>query len=125
MAALQERNGSYRVQFNSRGKQLGFTIGKVSEAEAKAEKVQVDYLLMRLKQGLIGMPPGCDTVAFFRHDGAPPSSSPAPSSSPKLADLRDRYLDTHASGSLSTTPSRVSVVISDQRLLLAIYLSWY
>ena len=52
MAALQERNGSYRVIFNYRGKQRAFTLGRVSEAEAKAKAAQVDYLLMRLKQGL-------------------------------------------------------------------------
>src|SRR4051812_8508437 len=100
MAALQERNGSYRVIFNYRGQQRAFTLGRVAEAEAKAKAAQVDYLLMRLKQGLIEMPPGCDAVAFFRHDGAPPSAPApmpsAPASAPTLADLRDRYLDTHA-----------------------------
>jgi hypothetical protein len=70
MAALQERNGSYRIIFNYRGKQRAFTLGRVAEAEAKAKAAQVDYLLMRLRQGLIEMPPGIDVVAFFRHDGA-------------------------------------------------------
>lgn len=105
MAGLQERKGSYRVQFNYRGKQLGFTIGRVSEAEARAKAAQVDYLLMRLKQGLIEIPPGTDAVEFFRHDGAPPSraeaSAPSPlQTEPNLGELRDRYLDTHAHGTL-------------------------
>ncbi len=103
MAALQERNGSYRVLFNFRGKQHAFTLGRVAEAEARAKAAQVDYLLMRLKQGLIEMPPDADVVAFFKHDGAPPAVVPRPIASrsePTLADLRDRYIETHANGSL-------------------------
>jgi integrase len=104
MAALQERNGSYRVIFNYRGKQRAFTLGRVAEAEARAKAAQVDYLLMRLKQGLIEIPPGGDVVAFFKHDGAPPAvPAQGPSAlrpEPTLADLRDRYLDTHANGTL-------------------------
>ena len=105
MAALQERNGSFRVQFNFRGKQFGFTIGKVSEAEAKFKATEIDYLLMRLKQGLIEIPPGADVVEFFRHNGAPPARSrdsglPAYQKEFTLGDLRDRYLETHGNGSL-------------------------
>lgn len=104
MAALQERNGSYRVLFNYQGKQRAFTLGKVSDAEAEAKAAQVDYLLMRLRQGLIAMPPGCDVVAFFKYDGTPPvltaSDAAAPRAEPTLAEIRDRYLETHANGSL-------------------------
>lgn len=64
MAAVQERNGSYRVVFLHEGKQHVLILGRVSEPEAKAS--QVDYLLMRLKQGLVTLPPGVDIVAFVR-----------------------------------------------------------
>jgi hypothetical protein len=56
VASLQERKGSFRVQFNDRGKQFGFTLGRVSDAEARSKAAQVDYLLMRMKQGLISPP---------------------------------------------------------------------
>lgn len=74
ITSLQERICSDRVIFNYRGKQRMFTLGQVaeSEAKAKAKAAQVDYRLMRLKQGLIEMPPISDVVAFFRHDGPPP-----------------------------------------------------
>ncbi len=72
MAGIQARNGSYPVQFNYWGKRLGFTIGRVTEA------AQVDYLLMRLEQGLIE-PPSGDSLAFFKHDGTPPASTPSAS----------------------------------------------
>jgi hypothetical protein len=104
MAALQKRNGSYRVIFSYRGNQRAFTLGKVAEAEARAKAAQVDYLLMRLKQGLIEMSPGVDVVAFFQHGGAPPAvPAPGPSTprpEPTLANLRDRYFDTHPNGTL-------------------------
>src|SRR5271165_4728509 len=75
MASLQNRNGSYRVFFEYQRKQRVFTIGRVSEAEAKAKADQVDYLLMRLSQGLLTLPPAVDVVAFVRHDGTIPSNS--------------------------------------------------
>src|SRR4051794_33720972 len=60
---------------------------------------------MRLKQGLIKMPPGADVVEFFRRDGSPPApvagpAPPVPRKEPTLGDLRDRYLETHARGTL-------------------------
>ena len=35
MASLQERNGSYRIQFVHHGKLYGFTLGKVDPGEAE------------------------------------------------------------------------------------------
>ena len=104
--AVQERNGSYRILFRHEGKQAGFSVGRVAEAEAKAKSAQVDYLLMRLKQGLIALPPDVDIVDFVRHDGNPPPPSTEPATAapkppePTLGDLRDRYLETHGNGSL-------------------------
>ena len=92
-ASLQNRNGSYRVFFEYQRKQRVFTIGRVSEAEAKAD--QVDYLLMRLSQGLLALRSDGDIVAFVRHDGLIPQPAPVMRGEPTLADLRDRYIETH------------------------------
>lgn len=104
MASLQERNGSYRIQFFYRGKLHGFTIGKVSPAEAKAKAAQVDYLLMRIKQKLVAVPDECDVVTFVEYDGSPPNAGPSLPSAPRkaatLGVLRDRYLETHGNGTL-------------------------
>jgi integrase len=102
MAAVQERNGSYRVIFNYQRKQRAFTLGKVTRVEAEAKAAQVDYLLMRLGQGLISLPPATDIVAFVRNDGAIPDPDEAnPSKNDTtLASLRDRYLATHSNGTL-------------------------
>jgi hypothetical protein len=97
MASLQNRNGSYRILFDYQRKQRAFTVGRVSEAEARAKADQVDYLLMRLSQGLLELPAGADIVAFVRHDGVIPASRGAPIArgEPTLAGLRDRYIETH------------------------------
>lgn len=102
MASLQKRDGRWLCQFLYRGKRRTFALGKVTEAEAKAKADQVDYLLMRLGQGLIALPPGVDVVAFVRHDGNVPKADevPAGRGEPTLADLRDRYLETHGNGTL-------------------------
>jgi integrase len=97
MAALQNRNGSYRVLFEYQRKQRAFTIGRVTEAEARAKAAQVEYLLLRLKQRLIELPSGVGIVEFVRHVGRPPAGAeeiPERSVLTLLA-FRDRYLDTH------------------------------
>jgi hypothetical protein len=78
MAALQERNGSYRILFRHNGKQHTFTLGNVDEGEAKSKASQVEYLLMRLKQRLVELPEGVDIVTFVEFDAVlPGSESPA------------------------------------------------
>lgn len=98
MAGLEERSGRYRIFFRYHGKQRTFPLGKVSRDEAEAKSAQVDYLLMRLKQRLIELPPGIDIVDFLQHDGRPPAdvqAVPAEMRQLTLADFRDRYLTTH------------------------------
>ena len=97
MASLQLRGRSYAYVFCWHGQRKWFTIGKVSETEARAKSSQVDYLLMRLKQRLIELPPGADIVEFVRHDGKPPLSLGAipERQALTLTALRDRYLKTH------------------------------
>ncbi len=46
MAALQERNGSYRVIFWFRGKQNAFTLGQVPKKEAEDTAATVTNLLL-------------------------------------------------------------------------------
>lgn len=100
MASLQERSGSYRFIFRFRGKQHFATIGKVSVEEAKAKAAQVDYLLLRLKQGYETLPPGVDVVDFLLRDGKPVAKDGAVATPVTLGGLRDRYLETHGNGTL-------------------------
>ena len=102
MASLQQKGDNWHCQFVSQGKRHTFALGRVTRAEAEAKAAQVEYRLMRLKQGLIVVPPGVRVADFIRHDGDPPeapASAPA-GPEPTLSQLRDRYLATHGEGTL-------------------------
>ena len=110
MASLQERTGTYRVIFRFHGKQHFVMIGKVSPEEAETKAAQVEYLLMRLMQGLIELPPGGGIVEFVQHDGKPPAAATPTGASRKAltpATLRDRFLATRATGREKSGNERV------------------
>ena len=58
MAALQERNGSFRVPSRHRGKQHSYPIGRVTQDEADLTLGGVKETLLRLRQGFLKLPPG-------------------------------------------------------------------
>jgi integrase len=92
MAGLQERNGSYRAIFRFQGKQHSLWIGEVKEREAETISGRIDYWLMRFKQNLVELPPGCDIIIFLQHDGKPPEHVTKGCKDLTLAILRDSYL---------------------------------
>jgi integrase len=108
MAALQQRNGSYRLIFWFHGKQFAFTIGRVPEDEAQGTAVTVGELLRKVEDGRIKVPTGVDIVAFLRQRLATldretddtPEPAPQPRNATTLGILRDRYIATHANGTI-------------------------
>jgi hypothetical protein len=104
MASLQKKGDSYYCQFMYHGRRHTFTVGAVEESEAENKARQVDYLLMRLKQRLIVLPDGTDIVTFVQHDGQPPDTGPTLAAAPRqavtLGHLKERYLTTHANGTI-------------------------
>jgi integrase len=105
MAAVQERNGHFRIIFRAFGKQHSLNLGAVSAQEADSKRAQVDYLLMRLKQGLLTLPPGVDLVEFVQHDGQPPERTRSVESPKKviyISNLQEGYLATHSNGTLES-----------------------
>lgn len=92
MAGLQLRGDTYRISFRYQGKQHFFPIGQVSTEEAEAKVSQVEYLLMRLKQRLVALPPDVTIVEFLQFDGRVEAIPPERLT---LASLRDSYLKTH------------------------------
>lgn len=95
MASLMQQGDRFYCQFTYVNKRHCYTLGKVSPAEAEAKVNQTDYLLMRIKQGLVQIPAGMDIVSFLQFDGKPPEQAPAPRDAPTLKTLRDRYLEVH------------------------------
>lgn len=103
MASLQKRGKTYSCVFYWGGKRQWLTLGNVTEKEADSKASQVDYLLMRLKQGLIALPDGVDIVDFIQHDGKPPARQAAPVPHLTLAAFRDRYIAAHSGAHESNT----------------------
>src|SRR4051812_26020495 len=100
MAALQERNGSYRVMFRFQGKLRTFTVGAVPQKEAEAKAGQVDLLLMRLKQGLIHLPVGMSIEDFMQCDGNVKKPEEAKATPITFTRFKDKYLETHGHGAM-------------------------
>ena len=106
MAWTQERAGKFRVLFRFRGKQHAFNLGKVTPDEAAKKAANVDYLLMRLKQGLVELPPETDIVSFVEHDGQEPLAEKEATSrvTASLGTLRDQFVATHSGESRGEDP---------------------
>jgi hypothetical protein len=104
MASIQKKGDSWYCQFLYKGKRHTFTIGRVLEDEAEAKANQVDYLLMRLNQNFLQLPPEMDIVSFLLFDGKPPVEK-SEGDSITLKTLKERYLNTHDS---SLEPSTLS-----------------
>jgi integrase len=103
MAALQLRNGSYRILFRYFGQQHQVSIGGVPESEALLWKARVEFLLIRLKQNLLEIPPGCTVVQFMEHDGKPPADlSTAVRKDTTFGQLRDQYVQTFSNGAMES-----------------------
>jgi integrase len=104
VATLQFRSNSYRILFMHLGRRYTFTLGAVTEDEARNKSRQVDYLLMRLKQRLLTIPDGIDIVTFIQHDGKPPQAADGspmnPRSAVTLGHLKERYVTTHSNGTI-------------------------
>jgi integrase len=97
MATLQKKGNGWYCQFLHHGKRHTFTIGRVSKAEARAKADQVGYLLLRLKQRLIHLPPGVGIVEFIRDDGNPGIADLGKETATELtlSTFYGRYLKTH------------------------------
>lgn len=110
MASLQQKGDRWYCQFVYQGKRSTFTIGNVSQEEAETKSAQVDYLLLRLKQRLITIPPGSSIVDFVQFDGRPEQLPPPEKTS--LDDLRQKYLDANKRSLEETTLSGARIHFS-------------
>jgi hypothetical protein len=65
MAALQHRGDSCRLIFQYLGQQHSCTLGNISETEAYQCKTRCEQLLLRVKQGLLEVPPVSPSPTSF------------------------------------------------------------
>jgi integrase len=98
VAAIQARNGTYRILFRYEGKQYTYPVGQVSELDAKLALTKVENWLGRIKARLVTPPPADRILEFIQHDGVLPDRCQAPvKAALTLAALRDDYLQLHTS----------------------------
>jgi hypothetical protein len=103
MAALQERNGSFRLIFRYQGKQRSFTLGRISRQEADGKAGQVDLILLRIEQNLITVPPGVAIEEFLRCDGqVKKPEEAAETHETRFGLFRQKHIDTHRHGAMET-----------------------
>ena len=76
MASHMRLADRFYCQFMYQGKRHCFPLGQIAESDNKVN--QADYLLMRLRQGLLKLPPGMDIVTFLQFDGKPPEGATPP-----------------------------------------------
>lgn len=102
MSFLQKKGDGWYCTFRYKGRRHYFSVGQVEEIEARAVAAKVDYLMMRVKQGLLSIPAGMDVVAFVQCDGKPTEhyQPPAPQQAASFAELRDAYLRIHGNGTI-------------------------
>ncbi|HEX4132890.1 MAG TPA: tyrosine-type recombinase/integrase [Pirellulales bacterium] len=99
MAAIQERNGSWRALFRYQGQQHAVTIGRVPKHEAVQWKGKVEHLLMRLRQNLLELPSGMPITEFVLRDGKPVTKA-SQTASTTFGQLHDAYIAARSNGSL-------------------------
>ncbi len=103
MASLQRKGDAWYCQFLYLGKRHTFTIGGVPESEALQWKARCEHLLMRIKQGLLEVPPGVAIADFILFDGKPPvDPALAARKQTTLGELADAYLETHGNGAIES-----------------------
>ncbi len=101
MASIQQKGSAYYCQFCYHGKRHTVTVGNVSREEADAFAGKADYLLLRIRQKLIRVPPGVSITDFILRDGHVVEPEVAASPEPVLLEpLTEGYLAAHAGGAI-------------------------
>jgi len=103
MASLQQRSGWFHLQFRYQGRQYSHALKTKDRREAEAHRGTVDRLLIRIRNKEMPPPPVDADIPAFLLSAGKIADDPAPILKPiTLGDLRDRYLRTHANGSLES-----------------------
>ena len=101
MASLQQRSGWFHLHFRYQGRQYSHALKTKDRREAEAHRGTVDRLLIRIRNKEIPPPPvDADIPTFFLSAGKNVDDPIPALRLLTLGGLRDRYLQTHANGSL-------------------------
>jgi integrase len=127
MAALQERNGSWRVIFWYGKRQHAFTIGEVDAADAAVYKASTEELVRLLKRNMVTLPTGCPIEQFMFFRGKPPGNAEPDAAKPAtltLTQLRKAYVSSQTNKLEDTTLAGIRLhfdhltrILKEERLI--------
>ena len=103
MASIQKKGESFYCQFCYLGRRYTVTVGPVSEDEAEAFRGKADYLLLRIRQGFVRVPPGVAITDFILRDGQVPEPEKVAAEPTTFRQFKERYLDTHRDGAMEAS----------------------
>jgi hypothetical protein len=99
MAGIRKKGDAYYCTFRFRGSRYYFTIGNVSEKQARAKSVEVDETLDLIDRGRLDLPDGIAIEEFVAFGGKVPVLTVRPEKV-ILRQLIDQYLETHGNGTV-------------------------
>lgn len=102
MAGIRKKGDTFYCTFRFQGRRHYFTVGDVTEAQARAKGVEVDETLELIARGRLAVPDGVILEDFISCGGKVPVVSARPETT-TLRKLADHYLATQANGVLENT----------------------
>ena len=102
MAGVRKKGDSYYCTFRFQGRRYYFSIGNVTEEQAKAKGVEVDETLDLIERGRLQIPEGVSLEEFVSAGGKAPVISARPETI-TAKHLFDHYLMTHANGTIEAS----------------------
>jgi integrase len=107
MAGIRKKGDAFYCTFRFQGERYNFTVGKVSEEQAKAKGLEVDETLGLLERGRLAVPEGVSLVDFVAAGGKAPVISARPDTT-TAKDLIDKYVETHGNGTIEANSLRTA-----------------
>jgi integrase len=107
MAGVRKKGNGYHCTFRFRGQRFYFALGDVTEEQARARGVEVDEILGLIERGRLTVPDGVPLEDFVAAGGKVPVVSARPETT-TARQLFDRYLETHANGTVEDSSLRTA-----------------
>jgi integrase len=99
MAGIRKKGEGFHCTFRFQGRRYYFALGNVTEERARARGVEVDEILDLIERGRLTIPEGVRLEDFVAAGGKIPVVSARPETI-MTRQLFDRYLETHANGTI-------------------------
>ena len=99
MAGVVKKGDSFYCTFRFAGKRHYFTVGKVTEAQARAKATEVDETLDLIERGRLEVPAEIALIEFVAAGGRIPVTSVRPETI-GATEVFEKYLLVHSNGTI-------------------------